>query len=110
MKLTLDTTNNLKTVVMLDEEIFETHYDNPRDQNVLSAIQQALLEKDLSLDSLSSVSINPGPGSFTGIRVGFAIAQALAYAQGIPLTTTDGSPLEPNYGKPAGITFSSKNS
>jgi tRNA threonylcarbamoyladenosine biosynthesis protein TsaB len=37
-------------------------------------------EKSISLDSIDAVSVNAGPGSFTGIRVGLSIAKGLADA------------------------------
>jgi tRNA A37 threonylcarbamoyladenosine modification protein TsaB len=34
----------------------------------------------LELDDLKLIEVNPGPGSYTGVRVGVAVANALSWA------------------------------
>lgn len=43
------------------------------------------LIKALGVDKFDAVAVVTGPGSWTGIRVGLAVAKAFAYAQKIPL-------------------------
>ena len=43
------------------------------------------LISELGVDKFDAVAVVTGPGSWTGIRVGLAVAKAFAYAQGIPL-------------------------
>ncbi len=52
---------------------------------ILKLIQQLLLEQNTQLDELDAIIVNKGPGSFTGLRIGVAVAQSLSYAKKIPL-------------------------
>ncbi len=46
----------------------------------------AMLERhDLELHNLGAVVIYKGPGSFTGLRIGAAVGNALAYAYNVPV-------------------------
>ncbi len=49
------------------------------------AIQGLLNEQGLKPADLQAVSVSMGPGSYTGLRVGFSAAKGLCYALGIPL-------------------------
>ena len=44
-----------------------------------------LLINELGVKKFDAVAVVTGPGSWTGIRVGLAVAKAFAYAQQIPL-------------------------
>ncbi|HEU4681763.1 MAG TPA: tRNA (adenosine(37)-N6)-threonylcarbamoyltransferase complex dimerization subunit type 1 TsaB [Gemmatimonadales bacterium] len=52
---------------------------------LLPAIQTLLDRAGLSLRQVSGVVVSDGPGSFTGLRVGAAVAKALVHAGGFPL-------------------------
>ena len=43
------------------------------------------LIRELGVTKFDAVAVVTGPGSWTGIRVGLAVAKAFAYAQNIPL-------------------------
>ncbi len=49
------------------------------------AIQELMAELKLSLSDLQAIAVTSGPGSYTGLRVGFASAKGLCYALQIPL-------------------------
>ena len=109
MKLSIDSTNNLKTIISIDEQTFEKTYDSPRDQNVMGAIKEALDQTKTKLDQVTEIEVNSGPGSFTGIRVGISIAQTLAFCFNIPVNGQKATtPLGVNYGEPPAITVSNK--
>jgi tRNA threonylcarbamoyladenosine biosynthesis protein TsaB len=54
---------------------------------LLPAIQRLLLRAGASLDDLQGIALSDGPGSFTGLRVGAAVAKALVQARSLPLWT-----------------------
>ncbi len=54
---------------------------------LLLQIDRLLGEKGLSIKDVGLIVIGQGPGSYTGLRVGFATARALAQALKIPIFT-----------------------
>ena len=58
-------------------------------ENLHVFIEQILKETTLSSNDLNAISISSGPGSYTGLRIGFSAAKGLAYALQIPLITID---------------------
>jgi len=54
-------------------------------QVVLPMIDKLLKEQGISLKDLKAVEVNASSGSFTGIRVGMTIANALSFALKIPV-------------------------
>jgi len=49
-----------------------------------------LLERNkLEFKDINGLIIYKGPGSFTGLRIGFSVANALAYSLEIPITATN---------------------
>lgn len=54
-------------------------------ENFIYQIKKNLKKIHLSIKDISFISIGTGPGSFTGIRKAASIAQALSYANNIPI-------------------------
>lgn len=52
---------------------------------LLPTIQALLARGGISLDQLEGVVLSDGPGSFTGLRVGAAVAKALVHARNLAL-------------------------
>lgn len=86
-KLFIDTSSNQKTIVQLDGKKLEKDSSVWHSQVVLPMIKKLLGKKGLK--SIKEVEVNTGPGSFTGLRVGVAIAQALSYALRIPVNNPE---------------------
>lgn len=53
-------------------------------QVTLPLIDKLLKKHGLRVNNINSIEVNKGPGSFTGIRVGMAIANAFSFALKIP--------------------------
>ncbi|MBI2594405.1 hypothetical protein HYW39_01780 [Candidatus Curtissbacteria bacterium] len=68
-------------------------------QVLLPLVVKILKENKLTFSSLTEIRVNPGPGSFTGTRVGVAIANALGFALRIPVNGKKGKIAEPIYEK-----------
>lgn len=58
-------------------------------ENLHVFIDQVLRESNLKATELKAVSVSSGPGSYTGLRIGFSAAKGLAFALNIPLITID---------------------
>ena len=52
---------------------------------VMPMIEDVLSEASLSASDLEALTVSIGPGSFTGLRIGFATIQGLAYGLEIPV-------------------------
>ena len=87
MKLWIDTSSNQKTIVKLDD--LESVEDSrvQHSQIVLQMLEKLLQEKKAKMSDITEIEVNPGPGSFTGLRVGVAIANALGYALKVPVNS-----------------------
>ena len=85
----IDTTDNTKVIVKLtinnDEFVKEKKVETRSAQLVLPLIDELLTENNLTPQNLDEIEVNEGPGSFTGVRVGVSIANALAFGLGIPV-------------------------
>jgi tRNA threonylcarbamoyladenosine biosynthesis protein TsaB len=80
-KLYLDTTTRYEKSVSLkkDEKVLG---ERAGDIDVVSAIKELLAENKLTVQDISEVVPNKGPGSFTGLKVGVTIANILNWING----------------------------
>ena len=53
--------------------------------SLLSLIEEVLRDGECSVCDLEAVAVSGGPGSFTGLRIGWSVAKGLAYATGARL-------------------------
>lgn len=87
--LRIDTTNNTVTTVSL--EIKGHHLEKTSDSRVyrsqvtLPLIESLLQEAGIQISDITDIHIATGPGSFTGVRVGISIANALSLLYNIPI-------------------------
>jgi tRNA threonylcarbamoyladenosine biosynthesis protein TsaB len=52
---------------------------------LLPMVARGLARRGVTLDDVGALALSDGPGSFTGLRVGAAVAKALVQARGLPL-------------------------
>lgn len=89
MKLFIDTTDTEKMTLKMGEEEVTAEARKEKSQMLLPLIEELLEKQNKQLTDLTEIAVNSGPGSFTGIRVGVAVAQALGYALKIPVNGKD---------------------
>ena len=129
MKLYIDTSDSIKTVVGLDGKHWTFSTKEHKSQQLLgllhrlqvpiaisgrssrrksrvaqprmkpkASLKQILKKHQKTLGDLSEIEINLGPGSFTGLKVGVAVANALGWALKIPINGKKvGELVEPKY-------------
>lgn len=85
MKLFLDTSSNKETVVGLDGARMKKGSQLTHSQVVLPMVEDMLRRQGATLTDVTEIEVATGPGSFTGLRVGAAIANALGFALKIPV-------------------------
>lgn len=87
--LLIDTASNREIVVGIKidgkKDEIRQRITIQKAQVVLPLIDKLLKKHRLKLGDLTSIVVNTGPGSFTGLRVGIAIANALSFALRIPI-------------------------
>ncbi len=87
--LSLDTSDSKETRVALvfDGKRFEKTSQSKilKAQTVLPLIEEILRDCRISFSDISEVTVHIGPGSFTGLRVGAAIANTLGFLLDIPV-------------------------
>lgn len=89
MTLYIDTSDAKKITIKLDDKIFETEAKKEKAQFLLPFIDETLKKEGKTIKDLTAIEVHTGPGSFTGLRVGVAVAQALAWSLKLPLNGKD---------------------
>jgi tRNA threonylcarbamoyladenosine biosynthesis protein TsaB len=85
MKLYINTSSREKTIVGLGEDRVEMDSSVWHSQVVLKLVQELLEKHGKNITDITEIEVFPGPGSYTGLRVGITIANALGYALKIPV-------------------------
>ena len=85
MKLYIDTSSREEIVVGLGSKRFKTNAKENASQKLLSFIDEILKKENTSLNQLTEIEVDTGPGSVTGLRVGVAVANTLGWALDIPV-------------------------
>lgn len=87
--LALDTSTRTVGLALYDgaQVIYESAWTSPDYHTVelAPAVAEAFERTGVKMDSLAAVAAATGPGSFTGLRVGLALAKGLAIARRIAL-------------------------
>ena len=86
--LVFDTsTDACSCALQVDGTVIERHEHAPRRHArlLLNMVEETLAEGGLALKSLDAIAFGQGPGSFTGVRIAAATAQALAIGAGLPV-------------------------
>lgn len=93
MILWINTADRKKIEVALKEEgkIVDSKFaeNDFGSQVLLNLITEILKENGLEFSDLSGIEVEKGPGSYTGLKVGASVANALGFSLGIPVNNKD---------------------
>lgn len=123
--LFIDTsTHNSTVAVLISDKVLDKVVWNGGGElsnSLLIKIEELLKKMNISLSDISSIVVNSGPGSYTGLRIGISIANAISWSRRIPigsaklegnkinfLTSKKLNPIFPIYSGPPNITESKK--
>lgn len=110
MKLYLDTSAPT-CILRLNEKEYTWAAGRELAEGLHAFIRDKLAENGASWQDISEITYFSGPGSFTGLRIGAAVVNALASELDIPLYKHTGERVPlilPDYGRPARITTPKK--
>jgi len=85
MNLYIDTSDNRKIIIGIDNKRWEFETKEHKSQELLSLINQTMKKENTLINQTTEIEINLGPGSFTGLKVGVSVANALGWALDIPV-------------------------
>jgi len=73
--------------LIVGESKFFRYSEEPRSHTrlIMGMIDEVLNEASITVDNLDAIAVTVGPGSFTGLRIGFSTAQGLAFGADIPV-------------------------
>jgi len=93
MLLALDTTAAVATAALFRDGVLvaerEADAGKKHAETALPLIEALLEENGVSIDQIDQFAVDIGPGSFTGVRIGVSLINALAFASGKGVVPVD---------------------
>lgn len=103
MKLYLDSTVPKKVTIRLDDQEYFFESATPREQDIFKNLLSVLEENETTWQDIEEIEVKAEGESFTGVRLGVTIANALAFALGLEVNGQQ-PPIEPKYDSEPNIT------
>ena len=86
--LSIDTSGTCCSVALgIDNTRLVRRASTPREhvRLLMPMVDETLAESGIKLSSLDAIAFTHGPGSFTGLRIGFGVIQGLAFGADLPV-------------------------
>lgn len=87
--LAIDTSHGICSIALADNGIIiasKTDFEPSKQaERLFSSIETLLKEAEVSYADINAITVDIGPGSFTGIRIGLAAARGVSLAADIPV-------------------------
>ena len=87
--LHLETSSEICSIALSENgklvDIFEAKEKNIHSEKLTLFISEIFKKNNLEIKKLRAVSVSSGPGSYTGLRIGVAVAKGICYGLEIPL-------------------------
>ena len=104
MILKINTVNKDEVIVDLEDKTKKKNVSLIQRQKLgsqalLPLIAKILKKTKTDFSEISAVEVNPGPGSFTGTRVGVTVANVLGFILDIPVNGKKENIVVPKYEK-----------
>lgn len=84
INLYIDTRDNknVKAKLEIDGEVFETQSTNEtrRPESIVNLIDEVCKKAGITINEVDEINVEEGPGSYTGLKVGVSVANALSFA------------------------------
>ncbi len=90
MILALQTDGPVTRIGIVPGQLVEWESGRQLADDILGRIRDLLNQQDKDISDLSGIIIFSGPGSFTSLRIGHTVANALAVSLDIPIVGTRG--------------------
>lgn len=92
--LAIDTSTNVGTAGLYSTETglvgeITINIKRTHSENIMVAIDNLLKLTEKTIKDIDKIAVSIGPGSFTGIRIGVAVAKGLAYSLGKPIAAVN---------------------
>ena len=74
---------------LVAKEVWEAHRELA--DTLLNKIREILENNNLKNENVTGIIMHTGEGSFTGLRIGTTVANAMAYSLNIPMVSSEGN-------------------